>query len=590
MNGKSVQKRLRARLHRAKLAVMHEGNSIRVAAARFHLPKSTLFDYIKSAPNPARIGRPPVLTDTEEQTVLDTLLYFSDHGVPLNRASVVEAITLLVSTFSAERRASVPFKDGVPGRAFMRSFVKRHRRTLKVCVPDYHEAKRHAAVNAVTLTEHIARVERLVELFHIDADRFWNLDETGSSPGRDAKGNSRQKRFMRRDGSHEARMPRYTQQSRVTLMPAVSAAGEIAPPLFVVKGKRLPFREVLVDGRVEVQTLAQMLPRGACLAMREEHGGVDATNFLSWAQQFVRSVADLTANGRHVLLTYDAYGAHMSLAVLLLLRAHRVVVYALPAHTSGRTQPLDVVAFGMFKRELNVALNSALLTQQHEQLDTFEFCRIMTHVFHKSFTRKNIVASFQRSGLWPINTHRLLSAPLPRDAGALEDILSPSELIVMLEQKRTEVRKSIFGAHVSVLRHGYVDTTRGAVLTSDKALQIAQVKAIADKERRDNERLAAERRSIRDAALRDRRKKNRLQLERLVAERRAAAAGMTVDVYRAQLRSLKSRRAIARLRALEKRKSAHRNDHHVPSTLVRVRSAECTKTLDLLADLACAST
>ena len=105
MRRKAVQKQLRARLKRAKLAFTHDGNSIRVAGPRFHLPKSTLFNYTKSAPNSARVGRPPVLPRTEEQTVLDTLLYFLDHGVPLNRAGVVEAIVCFFLRFrpSVER-------------------------------------------------------------------------------------------------------------------------------------------------------------------------------------------------------------------------------------------------------------------------------------------------------------------------------------------------------------------------------------------------------------------------------------------------------------------------------------------------------
>ena len=152
-------------------------------------------------------------------------------------------------------------------------------------------------------------------------------------------------------------------------MPVVSAAGEAGSPLYVFKGKRLPFREVLSHDVVQVQTYAQLLPRHACIAMREEGGGVDAQNFLHWAYSFIESVRDLTANERHVLLTYDAYGAHMSLSVLELLRQHRIVVYALPAHTSSNTQPLDVVLFSSYKRELASAIAKTVKTGEHTQLD-----------------------------------------------------------------------------------------------------------------------------------------------------------------------------------------------------------------------------
>ena len=95
-------------------------------------------------------------------------------------------------------------------------------------------------------------------------------------------------------------MTRCTQVNRVMLMPAVSDAGEIAS-LFVFKGKRLPYRRALVDGMVEVQSLAQMLTRSVCLAMLEEPRR-DFAKFSNWAQQLVRSIEDLAARERHVML------------------------------------------------------------------------------------------------------------------------------------------------------------------------------------------------------------------------------------------------------------------------------------------------
>ena len=57
-----------------------------------------------------RIRRPSDLSPHEEQTVIDTLLYFSDCNVPLTRGEVVEAIQLMVNSLSIERKSKVPFK------------------------------------------------------------------------------------------------------------------------------------------------------------------------------------------------------------------------------------------------------------------------------------------------------------------------------------------------------------------------------------------------------------------------------------------------------------------------------------------------
>ena len=180
MNARTIEKRHRCRLYRAKLAVINEGSSLRLAASRFHIPESTLFDHIRKTEERFRLGRPTALTNEEEKAVVGTILYYADRGMPMRRSRVAEVIALLVETLSEERKNALPFRDGVPGRNFLRGFIKRHRQSLRVCVPEYHEAKRHAAMSAETLTSHIAKEERLVQMYNIDASRFWNLDEAGA--------------------------------------------------------------------------------------------------------------------------------------------------------------------------------------------------------------------------------------------------------------------------------------------------------------------------------------------------------------------------------------------------------------------------
>lgn len=45
------------------------------------------------------------------------------------------------------------------------------------------------------------------------------------------------------------------------MMPVVNAAGTVGPCLFVFKGKRIPFRQVLINESFETETYKDMLPR-----------------------------------------------------------------------------------------------------------------------------------------------------------------------------------------------------------------------------------------------------------------------------------------------------------------------------------------
>ena len=102
------------------------------------------------------------------------------------------------------------------------------------------------------------------------------------------------------------------------------------------------------------------------------------------------------------MLTYNEYTAHLSLEVLLLFRTNRIVVYALPANTSGKTQPLDLVAFSAYKRELNPAIARTVGTGMKAHVDMYEYCQILTTAYYKAFTHSNITSSFMRSGMWPL--------------------------------------------------------------------------------------------------------------------------------------------------------------------------------------------
>lgn len=190
-------------------------------------------------------------------------------------------------------------------------------------------------------------------------------------------------------------------ETQTTIMPVVSAAEVVGPPFFVFKEKWETCRQVLQNGEVLFQTQSSRLQRGAFVAMWEDVGGVDSANFYNWAQVFVAIVRDLTPDGRKVLLTYDAYRAYMALRVLELFKANNIVVYAIPAHTSEKTQPCEVVLFCDFQSPLNEAMSRLVDTHGVYQLKLFKYCSILRSANHTALTRHNIVAAFRGRGCGP---------------------------------------------------------------------------------------------------------------------------------------------------------------------------------------------
>lgn len=76
---------------------------------------------------------------------------------------------------------------------------------------------------------------------------------------------------------------------------------------------------------------------------------MDSTIFFNWKKYFVNGSGEISLEYRYPILTLDDFTAHVSFSTLNLLRAYKIVVAALPAHTSHRTQTLDYSVFFPFK-------------------------------------------------------------------------------------------------------------------------------------------------------------------------------------------------------------------------------------------------
>ena len=155
------------------------------------------------------------------------------------------------------------------------------RKRFEIWTPSPTRSKTFLRVNAQALTTHFVVIEKLITDNAIDEYRFFNLDEVGVTPGKDAHGKLSCRRLMPRRGNQDFKAVDFSYLNGITMMAVDSAAGEAGPPLIIVKGKKIPYRDVLQNGNVRTETPAAYFPRGSVLATRAEGGGVDRFKFLS---------------------------------------------------------------------------------------------------------------------------------------------------------------------------------------------------------------------------------------------------------------------------------------------------------------------
>lgn len=149
-------------------------------------------------------------------------------------------------------------------------------------------------------------------------------------------------------------------------------------------------------------------------------------------------------------------------------------MYALPAHTYRKTQPCDVTLFDNFKRELNDCIGSAEDDCSIDLSDNYNFCCMIHYAYNRAFTHNNITAEFEKSSIWPVDHKRVMNVRLPRATEDVSTLLNVDQMEELMVQNRMVVRDSILCINTIVTQSGFVDTNKGAVLTSEWALQVVR--------------------------------------------------------------------------------------------------------------------
>ena len=185
---------------------------------------------------------------------------------------------------------------------------------------------------------------------------------------------------------------------------------------------------------------------------------------------------DLRLLGRNVLLIYNAYRSHISLEVLEVFLRNDIVVYALPSHSSGKTQPLDFVLFTAFKGALNNAVSSCSGFCDGRTLDLFHLCPVMGKPYEVSFDRSNFMAGFRRARLWPLDGSWLLDTPRPASAACVAPLVSIESLEKAYQEKILELRNATLGTDAKMLGCGYVNSHNRCVMTSATVLELNRKK------------------------------------------------------------------------------------------------------------------
>jgi DDE superfamily endonuclease len=150
-----------------------------------------------------------------------------------------------------------------------------------------------------------------------------------------------------------------------------------------------------------------------------ETGYNDSYLSLEWMKQVFDPQTKARAKGKPRLLVCDGFGTHETYEILQFCFDNNIILARLPSHTSHKLQPCDVAVFGPLKtayRDQVDRLYRSGVTVVNKEHFTSLYCPAR----ERAITKKNILAGWAKTGLFPFNPDRVLrDITKPVDVAAL---------------------------------------------------------------------------------------------------------------------------------------------------------------------------
>lgn len=193
-------------------------------------------------------------------------------------------------------------------------------------------------------------------------------------------------------------MKRSNSTENVTIVSTISAAGRVMPPLFIFKGQKLQSKWVEKPG-----------PEGSLYQVTDT-SYMQGPVFLEYLRAFHKFIiASGLDDGKPHVLILDGHASHVTLDGLKFAVDNNIDLFQLPSHSSHVTQPLDVCAFGIFKRNMTTALTAFPAHNGMKMPVKSDMASIVREVWDGSFTPRNVISSFAGAGIVPLDRDRAMN-------------------------------------------------------------------------------------------------------------------------------------------------------------------------------------
>jgi len=362
--------------------------SISSASRDYGVPRKTLSDHIRRYRNGEKTvyGSLPIFSNEDEQLLAEMALYLCDRGFPVNVAKMCKnAYEFAKGLQRKNRTLKIPASwesNKMAGPDWYFNFRKRHP-NISLRKPEGLSAARAAAFNPTRVCEYFDSIKSFMPL-NFDPRLIFNIDETGlSSVPSDSS------RLIARKGQKTVSKVKIGERGVLTtVIPCISASGDLIPPFVILKGKRM------------ASEFLETVPKDFGISATSS-GYVDKDTFIKFLKHFQRHRKSMRVTGTAYMFL-DGHVSHSSIEAIEYCLKKNIQLICIPPHTSQRLQPLDTHFNKPLKQKWCELLSEHLAINSLVKINRFEFIKLLHVLWIQMKNRRGlIVDAFKHCGIFP---------------------------------------------------------------------------------------------------------------------------------------------------------------------------------------------
>lgn len=399
-----LQKKKRVQYKPEQMAMainaVKSGMAKKAAAKLYQVPKTTLLDKLagRVPEETTKPGTKPTLTKAEETTLVNYGKMMCEIGYPLTSKEFRTEVKRILDIDGRQ----TPFKENMPGRQWMSSFIRRHpEMAFRTPAGLGHE---RACITTDMVTNWYsglfkflqAEIDDYETLIH-DPRRIFNADESGFPLAVKAG------RVLAPTGAKHVYQVVPSSKTQITVMACLNAFGNYVPPMILFPGERI--RNIGLEGFQDA------------LYAVTKNGWMDSDAFVDFLKHLV-AYAKSKEIRFPIILFVDGHSTHMSLPAAEYCCENKVVLYCLLPNATHILQACDVGLFSPMKSAWHRTVKEWQMAHIGETLTKKQFPTLFKSVWDQVATMENACSGFRRAGLFPLTS-----------AGIDKSKLSPSRII-----------------------------------------------------------------------------------------------------------------------------------------------------------------